>query len=838
MSGLAYCRTANRHGLFRARARSVFPRPASSADLVIAFRSTSSGLVSLDGSLDPICSPLSQGATFRTMASSTTSAFSVSLDDAYASFEGIIQQDVGNRGIKPLIISGDLERAACSFIDARKIIVLTGFPCRMNDSPPTESDGPPGAIALAAASLKLSKPTAIITDDSSKAVMEKCSEAAGLKALAEQNHTEFHLYSFPAKPDWTAEHDARLRALAAEYDHAVAIERAGKAVDGSFYTMRALKMDHLVAPIDDLLTIDCACSVYNPTEQPSAGSSGSGSAPERAIGLGGTGGSFRGVIPGSSGTTVGGSSALEKARSTRKLVLESVAEGGGGSSHPGHPTGSSPPSPLAAATIGATRLEAGECDYDDGGSSAPQLSARATPEPDEFDGSSGASSSSAAGVSPSKSGAGIAASGRPRRASLEGGASSNAAAAAAAHPPLANGKSNKSASGGDEGEDGDDDDDRWASLSVAPSVAPLSNSSTTAVSGGSAQGGGGDRRKQRINSMASVASAVPYRGDIWTRAQSLASIPSIGRTSTGIGDGGNECGMGKVLPLVQKHIKNGETIACATPCDNLITAGVSNWGGWGLVAAVEALLRFNHLPRMEKEANGANKPATTPSWGSGNSLSSPSKKWGAVSSPSSSSTGPKRPEGGPGSSSSPLAKQPSLRPGWGTFVGLPRSATTAGYLKASEVMQASKNKEKASALSPSASMAPVPPAASSSFDSGSGSGDDGSSSGSSSSAGSPPRKGSGAPPAAPPKTLFALLTTSKPGFLLPSTEQEQALARAMIESGARDGISGNLDGSVDGMPLEKHLEVLGSLRGIVEKAFSPAYTAYSAAKATGLVEGK
>jgi hypothetical protein len=63
------------------------------------------------------------------------------------------------------------------------------------------------------------------------------------------------------------------------------------------------------------------------------------------------------------------------------------------------------------------------------------------------------------------------------------------------------------------------------------------------------------------------------------------------RTCTGIGDGGNEAGMGKVLGAVQAHIPNGQLIASVTTCDALITAGVSNWGGYGLVAAAEVLLK-------------------------------------------------------------------------------------------------------------------------------------------------------------------------------------------------------------------------------------------------------
>ena len=54
----------------------------------------------------------------------------------------------------------------------------------------------------------------------------------------------------------------------------------------------------------------------------------------------------------------------------------------------------------------------------------------------------------------------------------------------------------------------------------------------------------------------------------------------------GIGDGGNELGMGKVLDRIVKDVPHGETIACVTAADYLITAGVSNWGGYALAVAL------------------------------------------------------------------------------------------------------------------------------------------------------------------------------------------------------------------------------------------------------------
>lgn len=59
--------------------------------------------------------------------------------------------------------------------------------------------------------------------------------------------------------------------------------------------------------------------------------------------------------------------------------------------------------------------------------------------------------------------------------------------------------------------------------------------------------------------------------------------------TTGIGDGGNEIGMGKVINLVKEHVPRGEIIACATATDHLIVTGISNWGGYALAGSLQLL---------------------------------------------------------------------------------------------------------------------------------------------------------------------------------------------------------------------------------------------------------
>jgi hypothetical protein len=66
-------------------------------------------------------------------------------------------------------------------------------------------------------------------------------------------------------------------------------------------------------------------------------------------------------------------------------------------------------------------------------------------------------------------------------------------------------------------------------------------------------------------------------------------------TSIGIGDGGNEIGMGKIpVETIERNIPNGDLIHCRVATDHLIVAGVSNWGAYALAAGV-ALVRGQKL---------------------------------------------------------------------------------------------------------------------------------------------------------------------------------------------------------------------------------------------------
>jgi hypothetical protein len=62
-----------------------------------------------------------------------------------------------------------------------------------------------------------------------------------------------------------------------------------------------------------------------------------------------------------------------------------------------------------------------------------------------------------------------------------------------------------------------------------------------------------------------------------------AANPNL--VTVGIGDGGNEIGMGKVpWEVIARNVPGGGLVACRVPVDHNIVCGVSNWGGYALAA--------------------------------------------------------------------------------------------------------------------------------------------------------------------------------------------------------------------------------------------------------------
>ena len=71
----------------------------------------------------------------------------------------------------------------------------------------------------------------------------------------------------------------------------------------------------------------------------------------------------------------------------------------------------------------------------------------------------------------------------------------------------------------------------------------------------------------------------------------------VHEASIGIGDGGNEIGMGNLaaaIPMAMPMVGR----PCATTTTRLVIPSVSNWGAWGIIAAMSRLRGENLLPSV------------------------------------------------------------------------------------------------------------------------------------------------------------------------------------------------------------------------------------------------
>ncbi|AOY76497.1 DUF4392 domain-containing protein [Clostridium formicaceticum] len=155
--------------------------------------------------------------------------------------EAIIGADMGCRGLGADVKTGDLWPALKELSQAKRIILLTGF-C-IKDTMTGETDGPIGAVSLAAALIELGKEVLIITDDYSYNLVTACCQAMNIQvniSLAPLQETAS--YCKKTMKDYAP-------------DLVVAIERPGRAEDGGCYSMRGEDLSSFVPNTDPLFSI-------------------------------------------------------------------------------------------------------------------------------------------------------------------------------------------------------------------------------------------------------------------------------------------------------------------------------------------------------------------------------------------------------------------------------------------------------------------------------------------------------------------------------------------------------------------------------------------------------
>ena len=94
--------------------------------------------------------------------------------------------------------------------------------------------------------------------------------------------------------------------------------------------------------------------------------------------------------------------------------------------------------------------------------------------------------------------------------------------------------------------------------------------------------------------------------DITEHTARVDALFDLFEHTVGIGDGGNEIGMGLLRDTIPTFPRLPQQPAW-TACEQLIITSVSNWGGWGLAAALSKLTGKNLLPSVEEESALINK---------------------------------------------------------------------------------------------------------------------------------------------------------------------------------------------------------------------------------------
>lgn len=193
----------------------------------------------------------------------TMSSFTV--DDIVLKLEEIVQMDEGGRGIKDIILPGQLTLAAKKVIESSAVAIITGFPCLLDYDVPTETDGPLGALSIAKSCLALGKQVAILTDECNEKVVAAAVNAYNMHLLRSkesymgESSTEdgtIIFRSYPPGPRFTPSDKRILDEFIENYDTIIAIERPGPSQSGKYLTMRKRDMSAIVSPLDQIITFD------------------------------------------------------------------------------------------------------------------------------------------------------------------------------------------------------------------------------------------------------------------------------------------------------------------------------------------------------------------------------------------------------------------------------------------------------------------------------------------------------------------------------------------------------------------------------------------------------
>lgn len=161
----------------------------------------------------------------------------------YKTLDLIMKQDIGGRGLLASLPASPLTETASILAEAKRAVILTGFPVRLPDGTFVgETDGPSGTANLASALTKTGCQTVVVTDSASypllKEALRFAAPGASLVLLPDNDTPSF------------------IRTVLYEFrpTHFISLERPGKAADGHYHNMRGEIIDDMIADSSSFLS--------------------------------------------------------------------------------------------------------------------------------------------------------------------------------------------------------------------------------------------------------------------------------------------------------------------------------------------------------------------------------------------------------------------------------------------------------------------------------------------------------------------------------------------------------------------------------------------------------